>query len=262
MKHLLSISILVIFSWTVASFAQVPLTDLEPVSVKDRGGRDSREAEYKGKKKLLVDEAPEGKSLSLGERVYKRGMFFTELKQSLDYDLAGDYSGFVCELGIRKGGRNDPASFDVLGDGKYLYESGPLEPGQKRVITLNVSNVEKLTIVVNKLEGLWTEFVLGDPYLIKIPEVPETTAGEAGNKAPKAIISNDVKKGRVPLKVQFNGEKSNDPDGAVYRYSWYFGDGETESLAASPTHTYEQPGVYEVVLQAVDSKGGIGEAVL
>ncbi len=44
------------------------------------------------------------------------------------------------------------------------------------------------------------------------------------------------------------------------RYTWSFGDGETETLAPNPGHQYAHAGVYEVVLQAEDDRGGIGVA--
>jgi len=53
--------------------------------------------------------------------------------------------------------------------------------------------------------------------------------------------------------VRFS-DLSTDPDGFVVAWRWSFGDG-TTSNEQSPTHTYEQPGSFEVRLSVVDDQG-------
>jgi PKD repeat protein len=56
--------------------------------------------------------------------------------------------------------------------------------------------------------------------------------------------------------VSFDGAASSDSNsgGSVSSYSWSFGDGTTGS-GATPTHTYESPGLYTVTLTVTDNYG-------
>ena len=44
--------------------------------------------------------------------------------------------------------------------------------------------------------------------------------------------------------------------GAVSSYKWTFGDG-AESISRGPTHTYEHPGAYTVILEVTDDKNNV-----
>ena len=48
-----------------------------------------------------------------------------------------------------------------------------------------------------------------------------------------------------------------DPDDAVVRYDWHWGDGSFGCLDGGPTesHYYEKPGQYTVVLTVTDERG-------
>ena len=56
----------------------------------------------------------------------------------------------------------------------------------------------------------------------------------------------------VPL--AFHSDGTNDPDGAIASYLWTFGDGDS-SAAPDPTHAYDSPGAYEVILTVIDDLG-------
>lgn len=68
--------------------------------------------------------------------------------------------------------------------------------------------------------------------------------------APVANFSNSHSVGSAPLEVAFY-DTSN---GSVSSYSWDFGDG-TQSSAAEPVHSYDEPGAYDVSL-TVTGPGG------
>lgn len=68
---------------------------------------------------------------------------------------------------------------------------------------------------------------------------------------PDASFSAETRRGTVPLTVQF----SNQSTGDITTWLWDFGDG-TTSLEKQPTHTYTEPGVYSVLLEA---RGPLGE---
>jgi parallel beta-helix repeat protein len=55
--------------------------------------------------------------------------------------------------------------------------------------------------------------------------------------------------------VLFDGNESIDPDGTIIFYRWNFGDGSSQILDKTPSHTYADPGVYTVTLTVVDNDG-------
>ena len=69
--------------------------------------------------------------------------------------------------------------------------------------------------------------------------------------APIAIASSDVGNGDAPLTVNFTGSTSTDTTG----HSWDFDDGGATSTAADPQHTFNTPGIYNVVLTATGPGG-------
>lgn len=80
-----------------------------------------------------------------------------------------------------------------------------------------------------------------------------------GVKLPVAVIQLNIDSGRAPLKVVLNGTKSYDSTGlSIIKYVWRFGDGDyrgDESRTAKPTHTFKNPGIYNVTLVVYNSFG-------
>ena len=70
------------------------------------------------------------------------------------------------------------------------------------------------------------------------------------NTPPTASFSNSVN----GMDVGFDGSASSDLDGPIAAYAWDFGDGATGS-GATTTHTYANPGTYNVTLVVTDSEG-------
>lgn len=76
--------------------------------------------------------------------------------------------------------------------------------------------------------------------------------------APEADFSFDPGKGCAPLTVNFtNLTRYGDPDS----YRWNFGAGEGTSTKEHPSHTYYQPGIYSVKLEASNESGVTDAAV-
>jgi len=67
--------------------------------------------------------------------------------------------------------------------------------------------------------------------------------------------------GEVDQPVVFDGSGSNDSDGEIDFYRWNFGDGTSEILAMSPSHSYPSAGTYEVVLTVIDNDGTSDRAI-
>ena len=79
-----------------------------------------------------------------------------------------------------------------------------------------------------------------------------------GNPPPRAVISLDQSYGSTPLRVQFRGDGSFDPDGDSLAYRWDFGDG-SSSEEPNPTHTFTAEGTapqaFQVTLTVTDPAG-------
>jgi hypothetical protein len=78
------------------------------------------------------------------------------------------------------------------------------------------------------------------------------TTDETDPAAPVVLLSTDGNRGKSPLRVQFNGSRSYDPNGEELTYAWNLGD-ETTSTEADPFHIYTQPGTYVVTLTVTNS---------
>jgi PKD repeat protein len=62
--------------------------------------------------------------------------------------------------------------------------------------------------------------------------------------------------GAVDAAISFNGEASSDPDEDALRFDWNWGDGTSSGdTGATPTHSYEAAGIYDVCLTTTDPYG-------
>lgn len=97
-----------------------------------------------------------------------------------------------------------------------------------------------------------TGLLNGQPhgFLLTTDLVPPTP-----NEQSIAVATADVTKGKAPLSVNFSGDGSSDPDGAIASYSWDFGDGTSASEANPPSHIYTVPDTYIVMLTVTDDLG-------
>jgi PKD repeat protein len=77
-------------------------------------------------------------------------------------------------------------------------------------------------------------------------------------KPPWPQFTATPKKALVGEPVEFNASASTDPDATITHYYWNFeGNGFTVETGATPeaTHTFTEPGVYNVILKVIDSDG-------
>ena len=56
----------------------------------------------------------------------------------------------------------------------------------------------------------------------------------------------------IGMPLQFDGTKSNDPDGTITNYEWNFGD-TTIATGVTPTHIYQKEGNYTITLKVTDN---------
>jgi PKD repeat protein len=96
----------------------------------------------------------------------------------------------------------------------------------------------------------------GDVYA---PDPNNITAAAIGWSKPQVGASANVTSGTAALTVSF----SSDPQGGLgnYSYWWRFGDG-ARSFTPDPSHTYDAPGMYSVILVVNDSANDSASATL
>ena len=85
------------------------------------------------------------------------------------------------------------------------------------------------------------------PVIVNL--LSKTVTVETPSEMPFASFTATPTSGEVPLEVTFIDESEN-----AVEYHWEFGDGET-STQTSPTHTYTQPGMYNVTLTVTNEAG-------
>ena len=76
---------------------------------------------------------------------------------------------------------------------------------------------------------------------------------------PVAVISTDRQQGYPPLEIAFDGSGSQRVESAIVSCRWDFDDGATTEIATT-VHTFEEKGLYNVVLTITDADGLIGSA--
>ncbi|MFH1283878.1 MAG: PKD domain-containing protein [bacterium] len=157
-------------------------------------------------------------------------------------DSGGPYEG-IEGLEVEFDGSNsyDPDSSALLryfwkfGDGSSASAVGLAKP--KHIY--NEPGVYSVTLIAN------------DGYLDSVPSI--STAAIITTNQPPLANAGGPYSGLEYSPVQFDGTLSIDPDGDELIYSWSFGDGTTGS-GATPSHTYQDPGVYNVSLTVSDGE--------
>jgi len=77
--------------------------------------------------------------------------------------------------------------------------------------------------------------------------------GSGSGTPPVAVFDCDIESANSPALVSFDATRSFDPDGALARTIWDFGDG-TRTIDPTPQHLYEQDGIYLVTLIVRDAE--------
>jgi glucose/arabinose dehydrogenase len=76
------------------------------------------------------------------------------------------------------------------------------------------------------------------------------------NQPPVADAKATPTYGSTPLKVDFDGTGSTDPENNTITYEWDFtGDGTVDATGATPSHTYQDAGNFDAKLTVTDAEG-------
>ena len=116
-----------------------------------------------------------------------------------------------------------------------------------------VSQTTMLAIVVVIIIAAAGVYILTRPGTEPEPGPgPEPTE----NVAPRAAAYVSKWAGDVGESIEFDASGSRDSDGQIIKYSWDFGDGETEdSTIDTISHSYDVSGNYIVILTVEDDGG-------
>ena len=98
----------------------------------------------------MKDLSVNGNPLTLNGTVYAKGIG-AHAVSNITFNLGGNYTSFLSDVGVddeenAKGVGS--VEFQVIGDGKVLYDSGVLQNGQApATINISVAGVQTLTLV-------------------------------------------------------------------------------------------------------------------
>lgn len=140
-------------------------------------------------------------------------------------------SKFVHEYNIDFDDGTDISGTNIQPEYVHSYSS----PGTYNV-TLDITNA----IGVNESDTL--EIIVYDTSSIDFNGIVTSEGGNAETDIP------NIPDGIYPLEVQFTGTSMNNAN----NWTWNFGDGNTET-GQNVTHTYTQPGYYDVTLNATNT---------
>lgn len=192
-----------------------------------------------------------GNPLQLGTTVYDQGLG-THAASSLVYNLNGQYSYFLSDIGIDHEQAGNPASvdFQVLADGKLVFDSGLVRTTSPiQHVLVNVSGVQRLTLVVTDA-GDGTAHDSADwagARLLAATPAPVTTATVVGKTGPFPWYSG-------PVKVTLAAADLAYPASALTT-SYSLDGGQTWVVGNSVTFT--QQGVSTLLYRSADPAGNV-----
>ncbi|MBL3591657.1 MAG: PKD domain-containing protein [gamma proteobacterium endosymbiont of Lamellibrachia anaximandri] len=93
----------------------------------------------------------------------------------------------------------------------------------------------------------------------KVRRAPKGCSNDGGGTVnrPPSGNANGPYSGTAGESISFDSNGSSDPDGSIASYAWTFGDG-VSSNQDNPSHTYNVPGTYQVILTVTDKDGATG----
>ena len=147
---------------------------------------------------------------------------------------------------------SDPDGKIVVFGWSFGDGSGSIEENPTHVYTSAGDYVA--TLMVRDDQGT-TSALRSEVIAVRDPrsDDEDSSDSERDNRQPKADFRVDRRSGTAPLTVIFTSH-SSDPDGGIVAYGWNFGDG-SGSTKENPTHTYVNPGSYDVTLAVQDDRG-------
>ena len=143
---------------------------------------------------IMKDKSVSGNTITIAGQTYTKGIG-AHAVSNITYNLAGGYQTFQSDAGIdseEDGKGVGSVDFQVIGDGKVLFDSGVLTNGQVAHISVSVAGVQTLTLVAtngvpNSIDYDHADW--GGAAVIGTPAVPATPA----NLTAVAVSSTSIK---------------------------------------------------------------------
>ena len=105
-----------------------------------------------GNGKPQVNRSIREQPLSIGGQKFEHGVG-THANSALWLDLGGGTERFQATVGLDDAAGNGSVSFTILGDGKKLFDSGTMKPGQPgKIVDLDLKGVHTLLLKVGDAE--------------------------------------------------------------------------------------------------------------
>lgn len=139
----------------------------------------------------------------------------------------------------------------ATGDLTYTWEVGPLGPGDSGTITVTGTVDPDLVA-----EGVFTNTATISPTFDISATNNSAVAVVEVNIAPTVNAGSDQQVDPGDL-VQFSGSFTDLGGDDTHTYEWNI-DGDIVTGTLTPTHTFNDPGIYQVTLTVTDSDGGVG----
>jgi len=141
------------------------------------------------------------------------------------------------EVLLSASGSYDPDG-EIAGYAWHFGDMSPLQEGKEVRHTYGLPGNYTVTLEVDDGNSL-SNSIVQTSAIIAVNEPPVANAG----------IDRIVSPGE---KVLFDGSATKDRDGYIKSYKWDFGDGNI-ARGAKVTHSYQNPGKYRVLLDAIDN---------
>jgi PKD repeat protein len=174
-----------------------------------------------------------------------------ELRAKVPLDFAAVVSSLPEGFELQSG---DLRKFEVgLSIGDALTNSYQVKaPSQEGTFTLSASARGKPT--AGESQALTVDLTITVAGTTPPPPPPPPT-----NERPVANFSFSPVSPKVGEVITFNASTSSDPDGTIANYRWSFGDGAMLEGPdkVSATHSYQNPGTFQVTLYVQDDQGAL-----
>jgi len=152
-------------------------------------------------------------------------------------------------------------------DGRYTVDflalQGETASFKVHVYNQDVIPTDNQSFYINHLSPYWYFFNLSVNATPLPPEPPggDTGGNTGGGNNPPTADAGGPYFGTPNSEIEFDGAASNDTDGTIVQYDWKFFNTDTwhNNLGETPTHTYTEPGTYQVTLRVTDDDGSKDE---
>jgi len=156
---------------------------------------------------------------------------------------------------------NDSYHFDVVGNGVGTYSLRVVRTTGQSTAVFDGFDIPIAPNITHRYAVDWEVLLLGGKGVtLQVDSngdgvFEQTITSDATLEPPMAQAGGPYGIGEEGLPMIFDASGSYDADGEIVSYQWDFGDGSPFGDGVTPTHTYEDSGVFTVTLTVTDDDG-------